>query len=145
MIRSFTYSPRNGHTLVEVTAALALIAIVGAIVAQAIVITLRERVRSAMHHSALEMASNVLEDARAMPMEQLDKSWADAQVIPSDMANVLADGKLLVTVEPLKDSPSLTRVTAEVRWQFEAGTPAHRAALTTVFGVRTDAKKGAQP
>jgi type II secretory pathway pseudopilin PulG len=145
MIRKDSDSRHTGHTLLEVTVALALVALVGAVIAQSIVMSLRERSRLAVHHAALEMASNVLEDARALPAERLDKSWADAQVIPSDMANVLPDGKLIVTVEPMKDAPNLKRVTAEVRWQLEAGTPARSVSLTTVFAPRANGMKGGQP
>jgi len=127
----------------EVTIALALLLVVGAIAAQALVWSLRERQRAAMHYAALELAANVLEEASALPFDQLNQTWADARAIPSEMADVLPEGKLRVTVDRLKDATQAQRVTADVSWQSDVGMPRRNVTLTTVLSGRT--KKGGQP
>jgi type II secretory pathway pseudopilin PulG len=131
--------------MLEVTVALALLAIVGAIIAQSIVWSLRERQRIAMQYAATEIASNALEEARAVPIEQLTQAWADAQTLPSEVAGTLPQGKLLVTVESLKDAPLAKRVIAEVRWQLEPDMPTRSVTLATVFSARVAPKSEGQP
>lgn len=145
MIRIFTYYRRGGHTVLEVTIALAILLIVGMIVAQSIVWSLRERQRLAAHHAALEIAANVLEEAQALPFEQLDQAWAEAQTLPSEVAGMLPEGKLLVTIATMKDAAQAKRVTVEVRWQQIADMPPRSVTLATVLSGRSAIKKGNEP
>jgi prepilin-type N-terminal cleavage/methylation domain-containing protein len=131
-----SFRTRPGFTLVEATVALAIVAVLAAIVAQAMVWSLRERTRSMSHHAALELAANVLEDARAQPWDRLDKAWADRPTVPSEMAALLPEGKIIVTVEPAPALPSTRRVTVEVRW--ESGS----VRLTTLLTGREAKKAG---
>jgi type II secretory pathway pseudopilin PulG len=130
--------------MVEVTVALALLMILGVLIAQAIVWGLQERARAAAHQAALELAANVLEAARAEPWEKLDKGWADAQQAPSDMGAVLPDARLAVTVTPEPKLPECRRVTVEVRWQF-APQPVKSVELTTLLSRRETKKAGGTP
>jgi type II secretory pathway pseudopilin PulG len=130
--------------MVEVTVALALLMILGVIIAQAIVWSLEERARAAAHHAAVKLAANVLEAARAEPWEKLDKSWADAQQVPSDMDAVLPDAKLAVTVAPEPKMPDIRRVTVEVHWQF-APQPGKSVQITTLLSRREAKKAGGTP
>jgi len=111
---------------------------------QAIVWGLEERARTAAHHAALELGANVLEGARAEPWGKLDKVWADAQQVPSDMDAVLPDAKLAVTVAPEPKLPGCRRVTVEVRWQF-APQPAKSVQMTTLLSRREAKKAGGTP
>jgi len=135
---------RTGHTLIEVTIALALLAIVAAIVVQSLVWSMRDRARLATHHAATELAANVLEAARAQPFDKLDKAWADAQTIPTDMEAMFPQGKLIVAVEALKDATQARRFTVEVQWQVEPDMPARSVTMATVLTGR-EVKKGATP
>ena len=135
---------RTGSLLIEATVALAIIAIVGGIVAQSIVWGLQERAKLASHQAAVELAANVLEAARALPFDRLDKSWADAQTVPSESADLLPEGKVLVTLEPGQPT-STKRLTVEVRWQVEPDHPARSVRLTSVFSNREDKKAGGKP
>ena len=138
-------APRPGSLLIESMAALAIIAIVGIVVAQGLVWSTQERARLASHQAALELAANVLEAARAQPFEQLDQAWADAQTVPSDMADLLQQGKVLVTVETPKTTTATRRVTVEVRWHFERAVSAQTVQLTTVLSGRMTKKDGGAP
>ncbi len=130
--------------MVEVTVVLALLMILGVIIAQAIVWGLQERARSAAHLAAVELAANVLEAARAEPWEKLDQGWADAQQVPSDMDAVLPGAKLAVTVASAPKLPDSRRVTVEVRWQF-APEPAKSVEMTTLLSRREAKKTGGTP
>jgi prepilin-type N-terminal cleavage/methylation domain-containing protein len=136
---------RRGVTLVETTIALAVLAVLGAIVAQCVVWSVRERARLAAHQAALELCANVLEAARAQPWERLDKKWADGQGIPSETADLLPEGKLVVTLEPGQPLPQSRRVTVEVRWQSLANAPPQTATLTGIFSAREAKKSGGEP
>jgi prepilin-type N-terminal cleavage/methylation domain-containing protein len=138
-------APRVGMTLVEVTVTLAILAVLVVIVAQCIAWSLRERGRAATHQAALELATNMLEAARAQPWEQLDQTWADGQTIPSEMKLLLPEGKAHITVEPGQPEPGTRRVTAEVTWQFEAHLPPRSVQLTTILSGRVGKKTGGQP
>src|ERR1700722_10410233 len=125
--------PRSGTLLIEVTVALAIVAIVAAIVAQSIVWSLQERASAASHQAANELAANVLEAARALPFEKLDSQWADAQSVPSEMTALLPDGKVIVTVEASPASAHTKRVTVEVRWPLAPDQPPQSMRLTTLL------------
>jgi type II secretory pathway pseudopilin PulG len=128
--------PRTAMSLVEVTATLAILGIVAVIVAQCLVWSLRERLRMSSHQAALELAANVLEAARAQPWEKLDQSWADAQAVPPDMADLLPEGKVAVRVEPGQAAPQSRNITVEVHWLVESHLPPQSVRLTTVLSER---------
>jgi type II secretory pathway pseudopilin PulG len=131
-------------SLMEVTVALAIVAVLAIVIAQCMYLSARESQRTASHQAALELATNVLEAARAQPWGNLDQAWAAAQSIPSDMETLLPDAKLVVTVTPEKQ-PLTRRVTVEVRWQLEAHLPPQTAQLTTLLSARTTQKAGGRP
>jgi Tfp pilus assembly protein PilE len=137
--------PRAGSLLIEATVALAIIAIVAAIVAQSIVWSLEERARAASHQAANELAANVLEAARALPFEKLDQHWADAQVVPSEMAALLPGGTVVVTVETGPAMSKTKRVTVEVRWLLMPDHPPQSVRLTTLLSGRETKKIGGTP
>ncbi len=139
---------RAGFTLVECAATLAVIAAAGIIVAQLIAWSFRHRTQLATRQAAIELTANVLETARTQPFDKLDKKWADAQAISSDMTDLLPGGKVVVHVLPVsgaeKSSAKVTRVTVEVHWQFAPEAPGQSVQLTSVFSDRS-AKKGGAP
>jgi type II secretory pathway pseudopilin PulG len=130
---------RAGFTILEVTVALAILIILGAIVAQAMVWSLRERARLASHQAATELAANVLEEARAQPWDKLDDKWAEGRTVPSEMAALLPAGKIVVKLESAATS---RRVTVEVRWQHEQE---QSVSLTTLLSARETKKTGGTP
>jgi type II secretory pathway pseudopilin PulG len=145
MVVKLSFRNRAAFTVVEATIALALIAVLAVIVAQSLVWSLRERARVATHQAALELAANILEAARAQPWERLDQTWADSQTtIPAEIAPLLPDGTIVVTLETGKPLSATRRITVEVRWHFEPNLPAHTVSLTSVLSAR-EAKKGGTP
>ncbi len=110
--------------------------------AQAMVWSLRERARLASHQAATELAANVLEEARAQPWEKLDSAWAEARTVPSEMAALLPEGKILVKLAP---GAKLRRVTVEVQWQGEPSASTQSVTLTTLLSARSAKKTGGTP
>lgn len=136
---------RWAFTLIELTIAVAIVALLGVMVAQLLSFSLLERARAGARQTATELAVNVLEEARAQPFQNLDKAWADARTIPSESVDLLPQGKLSATVESDQATPGLKRVTVEVRWQFEAHLPVQNVRLTTLLSARESRKKGGTP
>src|SRR5262249_27125752 len=131
-----SHKRRPGFTLLELTVAALIIAILFVIVAQSISISLRERARSASRQAATELAANILEGARAQPFDKLDKSWADAQVIPTETADLLPQGKIAITIEPEKSSPHAKRIKVEVQWRFEEHLAMQSVQLSMILAAR---------
>lgn len=136
---------RTGFTLVELTITVSIIMVLVVIVAQCISVSLRERARSAAHQAATELAANVLEEARGRPLEKLDKAWVEGRTVPSEMADLLPEGKIDVSVEPEKAMPQSRRVTVEVHWRFEQHLPLRSVRLTTLLSGREAKKTGGEP
>ena len=138
-------SVRFAFTVVEVTMALAVVAIVGVVIAQVIAISLRERSRSVSHQAALELAANALEMARAEPFQKLDADWAKAKSVPSVMADLLPDGTLDIAIAPDAQSPNAKLVTVEVRWRDLSDHPMRSVRLVTVVAPREAKSAGGAP
>ncbi len=127
--------------MAEMVVAIAIFAILAILVAQSLVWSMRERARRTAHHAALEIAQNVLEQARAMPYEHLNQEWADGQMIPSASAALLPDGKVKVLVETDKLAAGTKRINVEVTWQFEPEMPLQSVTLMTVLSRREGGKR----
>jgi len=136
---------RLAMTLVEILVALAIMGLLGVIVAQCVFWSLSERTHLEANQASLEIAANVLETARAQPWQDLNQSWAGAQAIPSEMQDLLPDGKMVVTVEHEQSEPGIKRVTVEVRWRFEEHFPPHSVRLSSLFSPRMAQKTGDKP
>ncbi len=137
---------RPGFTVAETAVALAMLLVVGIMVAQCTIWVLREQARRQAHQAALEVAANVLEAARARPAEQLDRDWAAAQKIPAESAALLPEGAVAVTVAPEKGLPQARRLTVEVRWRPDSPhLPPPSVQLTTLLTARSATKAGGEP
>ena len=139
------HSCRHAFTMVEVTVALAVIAVAGVIIAQAVTISLHERAQSAVRQAALELAANVLESARAAPFETLNEDWAKNQQIPSEMPELLRGGSLTVTVSPGTKAANAKLIAVEVSWPYAEGQPLRSVRLTTVISPREAKSAGGAP
>ncbi len=135
---------RPALTMVECTVAVAIVAVLMVIVAQCLAMGLQARLRTSAHQAALELADNLMEEARAQPWDNLDKSWADAHKVPAAMESLLPGGKIEITVQAEPKQPLTRRVLVTVHWQFEAPSP-QSVTLTALFSSRTAPKSGGQP
>jgi len=132
---------RRGYNLMEVSAAMLILALVLPMVAQLACWSLRQRSRTLSQHAALELANNVLESARACSWPQLSAEWAAAQKIPADITPLLPDGTLTAQVEP--DKQQARRVTVTVTWSTGDPGPPRQLRLVTLLSPRMTT--GGQP
>jgi prepilin-type N-terminal cleavage/methylation domain-containing protein len=134
----------SGFTIMELIAALAILAIVMVIVAQIGYFSMTERLRSSTRQVALEQASNILESARATPWDKLTAEWAAARKLPEEKGFFLPDGRLSVRVEPEKSPANAKRVTVLVEWQVQEGIP-QQVRLVGLVSDRAMAVTGGKP
>lgn len=128
--------PPRGFTIMEVVIAFTILGVVMLLVAQVATYSLRERWRTTARQAALEIASNILEVARACPWEKLDANWAAAQRLPDNVDPHLADARLEVRVDPEKTLAQIKRVRVILRWQAEESWPEQVVTLEALFGPR---------
>jgi type II secretory pathway pseudopilin PulG len=136
---------RPAVLMMEVTVAVAIVGVLAVIVAQCLSWSLSERARLATHQAALELAANILEAARAEPWDKLDDAWAKSQVVPTEMADLLPDGKVQVTLEPWPAESGARRLTVVVSWRMESYSGGHSVQLTTVISGRSAKIAGGKP
>src|SRR5262245_44568429 len=132
----------RGFTLVEMMASLVILGMVLVVVAQLGTWSLRERRQAAARQAALELAANVLEEARAQPWNALTAKWARDQRLPSELKSLLPDGRLTITVKADKDAPLTKRLTAEVRWSTGDGLPDQVVELVSLVSERSRTSTG---
>jgi hypothetical protein len=126
---------RRGFTVTEIALALGALATVAIIVAQLATWSLAERARADARLEAVEAATNVLEEARARPWDELTPEWAEAQRLPDHLAQRWRDGRLAVRVEPEPERPKVKRVTVEVRCGSNVGR-VQPVTLSALFAAR---------
>jgi hypothetical protein len=132
---------RRGSSLMEVSAAMLILALVLPMVAQLGYWSIMQRARGQSRQAALDLAHNILESARAIPLDALTPEWASAQKIPADIAPLLPAGTLTVKITPEKEQ--VRRVAVTVAWQTEAIGPPQQMHLATLLAPRTT--MGASP
>jgi type II secretory pathway pseudopilin PulG len=135
----------RGFSMVEMTAALGILAAAMVMVGQVSLWCLAERKRHLARQDAQEAAVNILEAARATSWEALTPAWAkEQQRLPESMAG----GKIEVRVEPETGRPQTKRVTVEVQCELD-GDKQHRPArvvkLVGLFSARTAPASGGKP
>jgi hypothetical protein len=119
--------------------AFGVLAVALLLVAQTGYLALNERLCNSTRHEALETAANVLEQARALPWEELTPAWAGRQKLPDALANRLREGKLEVRVEPEPSQPKIRRISVEIRWSPEQDRPVRTVRLVALRSARTAA------
>jgi len=130
---------RHAFTIAEVTLALALLALALTMVAEVGVQTLREREHALARQAAEEMATNVLESARACPWENLGPGWAEEQRLPE--AYALRGWKWKVLVEPEASRPGVKRVSVTLTGVFGESSPVPPIEMVGLFASRTTKEK----
>src|SRR5260370_15789701 len=136
---------RPGFTIVELVAAISILAVVMVVVAQTSVWSLGERRRTGARQTAVELAENVLQAARSRPWNDLTPAWAAAQKLPEEWTNFFPDGRLTARIEPEKGLAGVKRLTVAIRWRAHAGSniPPTVIELTALFSARAaDSKAG---
>jgi prepilin-type N-terminal cleavage/methylation domain-containing protein len=136
-------SHRRAFTIMEIVAALAILASAMVLVAQLGTWTLAERLRGREQQAALELAANVLESARARPWHELTPAWAASQRLPPSQTE--RHWRLSVQVAPEPERPLTKRVTVEVQIHYEHGQMPPPVQMVGLFSARSVASPGEKP
>jgi type II secretory pathway pseudopilin PulG len=128
--------PRPGFTMAETLIAFAVLSSVAAGVAEFATWSLDERAHADARLESVEIAANVLEQARARPWNDLTAEWAGSQRLPDSMAARWPDCRLSVRVEPEANRPRVKRVTVDVKWTEPAHGSWKPVTLTALFAAR---------
>jgi type II secretory pathway pseudopilin PulG len=135
----------RGYTVMEMTAALAILLMAMTLVAQLSYWSLRERTRIGTRRLAQELAANTLETARACQWEELNAEWAAGYVLPQEFALSLPGGKLTVQVDDEPAIPAIKRVHVRVDWRLPEGIPARPVELVSWFSARVSPGSEREP
>jgi hypothetical protein len=129
----------------EVGVAMVLLAVAMMLVVQLGYWSVRHRTRIAARFVALELAANILEEARSVPWDDLTDEWAETQSTSPDFAIQLPDGKLAVHIERLESPVRTKRVHVELSWlPHDAGRP-HTVHLVSLFSARAATAEDVEP
>ncbi len=125
---------RLAFTLAEMVMAMAVLAVLMLLTVQIATWSMRERLRLAARHAALEHATNILEAARAVPATALTPEWAAGhQGTPPDSA-LPPQTRVEVAVSAEKDTPAARRVVVSVYWRLHEDEPEQVVQLMSIFG-----------
>lgn len=112
---------RRGFTLVEVSAAAAILALCMALTVQVVGWVGAERRIAARRQWALREADNLMERLTIRPWESLKPDGVDDPKVVERIRSELPDGRLKIEVSPATGDPAAKRVRVEIRWKNKAG------------------------
>lgn len=134
---------RRGFTLLEVTAALAMLLMAATLAAQLVFWNLHEAARSRAKQEAQEIAANVLESARSLPWSELGSSWAIAQHLSPALEE--QGWRLTVAVALEQRISMVKRVTVTLQPPAKSDDPAPPVQLVGLYSARTAPAQGGMP
>lgn len=115
MKRPPQFSP-TGHTLIETTIALAILAAAFVLVAQVLATCARQRRASDQLLLAQLEAANAAERIAALPYDQVVPDKLSELTLSNDAQAALPDGKLTATIEQSTDPVAQKRILTQVAW-----------------------------
>jgi hypothetical protein len=107
---------RRGVILIEVIVACGLAAVLLTVCVQVLTLMAVERRGVERRAIGLQEAANLVEQASAIPFEQLTKEKLNAMSIDSALATLLPDGKAYFSVEEEWEPLPSKRVSVELSW-----------------------------
>jgi len=125
---------RRGFTLLEITAALAVLLFASTVAAQLAFWVIQEISHGRASQTAQEFAANVLESARAQSWDDLGPSWARAQHLPATLQE--KNWQLQITVAPEPKNRLVKRVTVDIERAEEHGRKGVAVYLVGLFSAR---------
>jgi prepilin-type N-terminal cleavage/methylation domain-containing protein len=123
--------PRNGFTLIEVSVAGVLLALLMAVSVQMLSWVASERRAADRRQWAAQEAANVMERLTAQPWERLTAEHAAAIELSAATRDLLPEAKLGVNVIDETDQPAAKRLVVAVRWQPRQGQSTTQVLLTS--------------
>lgn len=129
-------SRRRGFTVLEIVLAIGFLGIAAGVIGELAMLTLKERLRNETRLAVTEWATNVLEEARAMPWSELTPEWAANVQMPPELNERLVNPKANVVLVADRDRPAAKRLTITVQWTHSDGTPFRPVTLFTIISDR---------
>ena len=128
---------RSGFTLIESCAAAALLAAALAIAASLLSSVARQRRSATLHATAAIAADNLLERITGESFAAITPELAGELGQRSNIADLLPDGAVEITVNPVVGPPPGKRIEVELTWRTSgSGPPARHAIATWVFQAK---------
>jgi prepilin-type N-terminal cleavage/methylation domain-containing protein len=125
-------SKHRGFTITEALIALAVMAGVAALVGQHAFAAIAEHRRNEARAEAVQLANNVLEEARGLAWKELDAAWAkQRETAPLRWPNA----RMTVNVE--KEGDHLKRVTVTITWEGGERSGWAPVTIQAIFATRT--------
>ena len=128
---------RPGFTLTECMIALAVLAACSVMVGELAIWMLAQRTRIEARSEAEQLLANVLEQARALPWDELTPAWAADRKLPQGVLERWPTTKLVVRIEAEPNHPRMKRVTVEVQLEHAKAVKAAPLSMTALFAART--------
>jgi prepilin-type N-terminal cleavage/methylation domain-containing protein len=132
----------RGFTIPEVLIALGLLGVSATLLAQVGLWALQERNQNRERQAIQERVVNLLEQARAMPWQELTPDWASKQTLSS--AERDRGWKLDVRVADEPGRLGVKRLTVTMTWKAYGNQP-RKEELTALLARRSRATPGGKP
>jgi hypothetical protein len=123
-------SPRSGMLLVEIIAAIAILAVLLTSTVQVMRVMSTQYAAADRRTLALEVVQNIAEQVGNIPWEKLTPEAAGNLTVPDAVKPYLPEAKLATTVTDLQVPVAAKRVLIELTWNAPNGITARPARLT---------------
>jgi len=125
----------KGFTLIEVSAAVVLLAVCAVSLAQLVALTASERVAERTYRTATDQLQNVLERLAAMEPEKLAAGDFDKTPFEALIERSLPEGKIVFETKAFKPGSMILSVT--VSWSDGEQRPRKKVAMFRLFHLST--------
>ena len=126
---------RNGFTVIEITAAIALLAVCAVSFAQLVALVASERASTRLQQTAHDQVQNVMEYLAGTEPEKLVAGDFDKASFESLIERSLPDGKIVFETKPFE--PDRAIVTVTVSWHDGDNRPRRKVAMFRLLPLPT--------
>lgn len=135
-IPAINSAPRRGISVLEATAALALLAAGFIFTAQVLNVWAKQRLAADQLLVAQLEAANAVERIAAMPFDRINSTALAELKLPKEAAATLVGGQLTTTIEEIAEPPQHKRIHVKVAWSVGEGPPRTVNLTTWKYDVR---------
>jgi type II secretory pathway pseudopilin PulG len=129
-VNLWRWPPRCGMTLIEITAAAAMLAVLLASSVQVMRALATQQLSAARRMMALQTVQSLTEELANAPWDELTPDAADKLTVP-DVVNLYLPSAALSADVVEEQQPAAKRLSVELRWQAPNGQPSAPLRLTT--------------
>jgi prepilin-type N-terminal cleavage/methylation domain-containing protein len=122
---------RSGFSLMEVSAAAAMLAVLLALTVQVVIVLSAQQQAAERRAFAVQAVHNLLELVENLSWEQVNEDTADLLRLPESVRGNLPSAKITVATAGETEPVEAKRVTIELAWSTMGGRPAAPVRMTT--------------